>query len=349
MKDIDNIFLQIKDLSSQELNTLANKIFEILNSNNAYIEASADVSEISCRKCGCENVSKYGKDKNGKQRFKCKSCGALFVDTSFSVISNTHKDYDTWKKFIKLTLERRTLKYCADECKISERTAFIWRHKILSSLQRDQSNRVLSGVVETDDMFFSVSYKGNHKNSKRFTMPRKPYQRGNDNRAAIGNKACVLYAIERNGQCYGEVLGTGAVSVPMLSYAFKDRIGDDSIVVSDGAYNYKRYFDNTNIVLVQTAAHSIPRDYSSPPEIKGNFHLQNVNNSHKRFRDFLKPYIGVSTKYLNNYVSLFVWIENYKKTTFDPLENELEKRIFSAGSYIKTEDILSLPPVPNVA
>jgi hypothetical protein len=31
---------------------------------------------------------------------------------------------------------------------------------------------VLEGIVEADETFFAISYKGNHKKSKTFKMPR---------------------------------------------------------------------------------------------------------------------------------------------------------------------------------
>ena len=246
-------------------------------------------------------------------------------------------------------LKGTSLAECAAECEISVQTAFTWRHKILHALQFDQSNRVLGGIVEIDDMFFSVSYKGNHKKSKNFTMPRKSYKRGTDNTAATGGKACVICAVECHGQTYAEVTGIGSVNVAKLKYAFKDRLLKDSIALTDRAYDFKNYFATTPIELVQLAAHTDPRSQKSPPEIKGAFHIQNVNNFHRRFRKSMKNYNGVATKYLNHYVNLFVWIENYKKVAEYNLTNQLLKSISENNSYISYSNIVTLPAIPCVA
>lgn len=37
---------------------------------------------------------------------------------------------------------------------------------------------VLDGIVEADETFFAVSYKGNHKKSKTFVMPRPTHTCG---------------------------------------------------------------------------------------------------------------------------------------------------------------------------
>ena len=46
------------------------------------------------------------------------------------------------------------------------------------------------------------------------------------------------------------------------------------------------------------------------PEVKDGMHIQHVNAMHMNIRRFLRPYCGVSTKYLENYISLYVWLKN---------------------------------------
>ena len=344
------LYNELSNLNDYELKTIAEHVFELLQrAEGSLTSTTSDKEIIKCRKCDSSLVAKFGKDKNGKQRYKCKSCGCTFTSTSFSAFAHSHCTQEVWKKYIRLLLLRSSLEKCAKECGISVRTAFIWRHKILSLLHKDQDNRVMNGIVEADDMFFSVSYKGNHTKSKRFIMPRKAFKRGTDNTGASGSKACVMCAVERKGHVYGEVLGIGAASCDMLDYAFKNRLLEDTILVTDKAYSIKKYFDGTNIDLVQTAAHSIPRNQSSPPEIKGVYHLQNVNNLHRRFRTFMRNYNGVATKYLNNYVNLYIWFENHKKINNVDFVKELYDSISSRSSYSRAEDVVNIPPIPYVA
>ena len=350
MKNVITLINDVENLNQKDLELLSERILQILKvSNDSTTEPVIHSQNITCRKCNATLISKYGKDKNGKQRYRCKSCGAIFYDTSYSVVSKTRHDLSVWKKYIQFLLKGSSLSECAKACSISVQTAFIWRHKILHALQSDQVDRVLGGVVEIDDMFFSISYKGNHKNSKKFVMPRKAYKRGTDNNSATGSKACVLCACERQGQVYGEVVGVGSVTVDELKYAFKDRLLGDTIALTDKAYNYKNYFDTTSIDLVQLASHSIPKVQSSPPQVLGSYHIQNVNNFHQRFRKAMKNYNGVATKYLNHYVNLFVWIENYKKANEYSLPTEMFKTISKTDSYCSYNKIVSLPPIPQVA
>lgn len=350
MNNLDSLFAQIQSLNPNELKLVAESIMSALKGETSTDSVQTEKITV-CRRCGEKGaVAKFGKDKNGKQRYRCKYCGSTFIATSYSAISHTHCDLYKWEKYIECLLAGLSLEKCSRICDISVRTAFVWRHKILSVLQKDQSNRVLAGIIELDEAFFPISYKGNRKKSKNFTMPRKPYKRGTDSNAQIGSRACVMCALERNGQAYGEVLGKGQPTIAMLSHAFNTRILNDSIVLSDKAVGARHYFErNDAIQHIMLFAVANPKKKFGPPEVRGAFHIQNVNNMHARLRKFLKPYNGVSTKYLNHYVNLFIWMDNYKKINDIDFKDELFSQINKEHTYVSHKDIVSLPIIPSVA
>ena len=56
-----------------------------------------------------------------------------------------------------------SIRKSAAKCGISNATAFYWRHKILGALQNiTEIKQKLSGIVEADETFFPLSFKGNH-------------------------------------------------------------------------------------------------------------------------------------------------------------------------------------------
>lgn len=164
----EKLIEQLKNYNQEDLKELSRAILELL-SNSSTVDS---LQLTHCKKCNSIHIVKFGKDKNNKQRYRCKSCGCTFTATSYSTISKTHGSLQQWEKYIELLINGKSLRYSAQACKISLPTAFLWRHKILSSLQHDQDNRVLDGVIEIDDTFFKESYKGNHSKSNRFVMPR---------------------------------------------------------------------------------------------------------------------------------------------------------------------------------
>lgn len=349
MVTLTDILSAAETLNAEDLRTLSSRILSLLNITDSNEDSQPKCD--CCRRCESTQIVKYGKDKNGKQRYKCKSCNTIFYEDSFSVVSRTRHDAETWRKFIDLLLMRASLKRCAATCKISVQTAFTWRHKILNALQHDQEGRMLGGIVEADETFFGISYKGNHTKSKDFTMPRKAYKRGSDSREQTGSRACVMCALERNGQVYGEVLGKGQPTIAMLSHAFDNRIMPETIFISDKAIGMKNYFKNNTkaVQLIQMKAHVKPKSMNSPPEVRGAFHIQNINNMHYRLRKALEPYCGVSTKYLNHYLNLFIWIENHKNIPNVNLHQELCASLSQKDCYTALQNITSLPAIPFVA
>jgi len=55
-------------------------------------------------------------------------------------------------------LERKSLPETAEEVGVSIPTAFNWRHKVLSALKKNKTDK-LSGLLEVDDTFFLHSQK----------------------------------------------------------------------------------------------------------------------------------------------------------------------------------------------
>lgn len=95
--------------------------------------------ELFCTKCGCKgHIIKAGKRKSGLQRYRCKDCGKYFTSYNDTILKGTHKNIETWKKFMDCYNRGCILKECARECEIHINTAFIWRHKISNALREKE-------------------------------------------------------------------------------------------------------------------------------------------------------------------------------------------------------------------
>lgn len=123
-----------------------------------------------CPRCQSINVVKNG-HKDGNQRFRCKECGKTFTFSNNTILFSTKKDLYTWKKYCECFLDKLPLRRCAEVCEISLETAFRWRHKILDTLQNMQNDVALKGIVESDETFFALSFKGTKK--ENFEIPRE--------------------------------------------------------------------------------------------------------------------------------------------------------------------------------
>ena len=88
----------------------------------------------------------------------------------------------------------KSIRKIAKELKISVTTAFYWRHKILNVLKKNYSP-VLKGVVEADETYFRLSFKGQRKT---FPKGRHPRKRGKAPKRGVSKEqVCVLTAIDR--------------------------------------------------------------------------------------------------------------------------------------------------------
>lgn len=342
---LDEILSILNNMPENQAKSIVDDLYNKLSAgkiadNSVYSFSKGTVT--FCKHCGSTSFVKNGKDRHGHTRYICKDCGKTFSDTTNTVVSGTHKDSDTWKTYIKAMLEGCSLEACAEKCHISVPTAFVWRHKILNALNEHSFNNTFNGLVEMDEAWVRISYKGNHSKSKDFIMPRKAYKRGSDNhQKSNGARACVLCAVERNKSYSAIIPCRGLLNVKMLSIILDDKLSDDCIVMTDGLHTYGKYFSNTKIEHVV-----LPSKIGQKPTVKGAYHLNNVNAMHSRFKLFLRNYNGVSTKYLNNYLSLFLWLENNKNyNKYDLACESLSK----PGSYVTATQLHQLAQTPDFA
>jgi hypothetical protein len=148
-----------------------------------------------------------------------------------------------------------SLRKSASKCGISNATAFYWRHKILGALQNiTEIKQKLSGIVEADETFFPLSYKGNHSRDG-FVMPRRAKKRGSENRRGLShNQVCVPCAVDRNNGIVAMVSGTGKTSTDKVKAVLNNRITEASVLVTDKESSYRRFAIENNISLIQIKA-----------------------------------------------------------------------------------------------
>ena len=260
-----------------------------------------------CPCCGSVHSVRNGHRKDGRQRYLCRDCGKSYVITTNSIASGTRKPLATWKRFVECMIAALPLREAAAICGIHRNTAFFWRHKILDALQNMANEVVLSGIVEADETFFAVSYKGNHKKSLTFAMPRPAHKRGHAEhiRGISHEKVCVPCAVNRGGLSIARAITLGRISTKDLHRAYDGRITEGTTLVTDKHSSYTRFAKSNNINLIQLKGGKVK---------KGLFHIQHINNYHSRLKKFIERFNGVSTKYLDNYL---IWhnFVNYAKET----------------------------------
>lgn len=172
----------------------------------------------------------------------------------------------------------------------------------------------VGGVVEVDEDFFRESFKGDHKKSTAFTMPRKAHKIGvkgsysSKDEKISKEQVCVLCAMDRTGNLITELICKGRMKHTDLERLFKDRIEDEAILCTDSHKSYIKFAQNLGVELQQ-----IKRGKHK----EGIYHIQHINAFHNKLKKWMDRFNGVATKYLANYMYWFKWLEifNTEKDT----------------------------------
>lgn len=268
---------------------------------------NTDKESLVCMKCGCtEGIVKNGKRRSGKQKYKCKSCGHIFTEIENKVLSGTHKSMEVWERFIDCMNEELTLRKAAERCGIHRNTAFAWRHKVLNSLREDEEIN-LGGIVEADETYLNLSYKGNHKNAGEFEnlYGRAARKRGGENhkRGLSNELACVGCGVDRQATSYAKVCGSGKASAEEIEAIFKGKVQAESVLCTDGLASYRSFAAKNKLQL---------EELPGGKEKRGAYHLNTVNSYHSIIKGFVGQFKGVATKYLNNYLVWCNWVKRKK-------------------------------------
>lgn len=375
-KTYSEMILAFKELTENDKQMFIDTIMKLTKNENDRMRYSCDtmITEATpkegtpdCPYCGSKAslgfILKQGFYKNGSQRYSCKSCKKYFTNTTNTVFEGTRKTSDTWRKYIYMTVSGKGLRACAEECEICFQTAFTWRHKILNAFKVHQDTLLMNGKIEVDEMFFPVSFKGNHiKGSfagrKRLpgmsnNLPRKSFRRGSDNKSnAHSDKACVFCMIKNGNELfYAEVPGVGFMKPDMLDATLAKHVNKDgSVVIADQYRITQKYLEENGYEHVILSGNTAENTRYHRPEIRGEYHLQHVNAMHRHIRAFMKPYCGVSTKYLPNYIALYTWLKNIAANK--KKNKAVEMSIYRASTsdcYISRRSIEAMPAIPKCA
>lgn len=248
-----------------------------------------------CPNCGATHIVRHGTYK-GKQRYLCRNCNSTFNDMTNTPMSRT-KFPEKWNPFVECMLKGYSLRKSAEIVGVSYVTLFYWRHKILAALTQTDE-KPFEGIVEMDETFFLHSEKGK-KNLKN----RKPRKRGGSAkyRGTSNEQVCVLVARDRSKNTFSKVATMGKINIKRVNELVGSRFNYMNILCTDGLKGYTTFADSKDMDHYELIQH---RTY------KGIFHIQNVNAYHSRLKKWIDRFNGVSSKYLDNYLAWFKFLDS---------------------------------------
>jgi transposase-like protein len=253
---------------------------------------------FECPHCASEHVVRFGKY-NNRQRYRCKCCNKTFTDTTNTVLYRTRKG-DEWITFVDCMFKGYSLRKSAEIVGVTWVTLFYWRHKLLSALKQMDFEQ-FEGIVEVDETYFLYSQKG-----QRCISERKPRKRGgkSKHRGISHEQVCVLVARDRTKATVSKVACMGRVVKSKVDSMIGSKLTSENVLVTDAWRAYMTYAKEKGL------EHYRIKSNDGKHVIKGLYHIQNVNGLHSRMKQWIDRFKGVSTKYLDNYLAWFLFIDS---------------------------------------
>ena len=288
-----------------------------------------------CPHCSGKKYRKHGKDK-GSQRYYCNSCKKTFTEYTGTWLAGIHKK-ELVADYLKLMGQELSLDKIKDGLGINKKTAFDWRHKILSGLENNDKGS-FKGITESDDTFFLHSSKGSK------LQGRKPRKRGGPakKRGISNEQVAVIVTADRGAELDLSVATFGRIKKSDISKAIGQRVSEDTILCSDSHVSYKGFAIDNNM-----EHHAVRADLKQYVKRKI-YHVQHVNSIDSRLKKWIEyQFGGVSTKYLQKYLNWFKAKEKLKqsKEFLKDFTNESLSDITAHNTYMeigqKYQDLLN--------
>lgn len=261
---------------------------------------SADSDVKCCPRCGCVEIVRKGKAKDGSQRYLCHGCGRTFGVRTGRVVGMSKLPADKWMAYVQCFIDRLSLRACAERVGVSLPTSLFMRRRLLEVVSTfNKSFSVSEGCgCELDETYFPESFKGNHTKGS-FKMPRKSRHHGKQvhARGLSKEQICVMSGVNDSGESFLDMAGRGSLSSGRALACLRGRIRDGAVVATDRSGAYPSALRELSV-----AAHAA---YGSKDRSEGT--INRVNALHSALDGFMARYRGVSTKHLDEYLAWFRW------------------------------------------
>ena len=249
----------------------------------------------ACVHCGQERCQRWGFS-HGLQRWRCRSCRRSFNALTGTPLARLRKKSE-WLAFADTLSEGLSVEAAAGRCGVARSTSFRWRHRFLRA--DVACSDTLGGIVEADETFFRLSYKGSRRWRAGRTRPagRPPKRRGTKagRQGLTVEHVPVLVARDRQGGTRASVLedrSSGAIDA-----AIGSALPDDGILCSDSWRGFAT-------VATRRGIHHEPVNMSAGERCRdGIWHIQNASAYHSRLKAWTARFKGIATHYLPAYLA----------------------------------------------
>jgi transposase-like protein len=279
---------QAASLTRRQRVDLANVLNRRLRKEQTAALIEAAGAPHACPRCRSLHVHRDGYA-DGLQRYRCVGCGRSFNALTGTALARL-RHRTKWLPYLDCMLQSGTVRRAAALVGIHKNTSFRWRHRFLHSTKHDRS-LPLAGITEADETYLLESQKGSRK------LDRPARRRGGvaRRRGLSHEHDCILVARDRSGKTVDFVTGRAPLRPAHLQRCLPPVVAADIMLVTDGHPAYPAFARKVGI-------HHRAVTLSAGVRVAGALHVQNVTAYHSRFKQWLRRFNGVASRYLANYL-----------------------------------------------
>jgi transposase-like protein len=250
--------------------------------------AQSRIERTGCPHCASHKLQRWGLV-SGLPRYRCGDCRRSFNALTGTPLARLRMK-DRWADQARALMTGESLVEVAKRCEVDVTTAFRWRHRFLSAPAVDKPSQ-LTGIVEADETYILESFKG-----RRSGLARPAHKRGGMAKTSglSAEQIPVLVARDRTGATTDAVLAKRDRA--SVTAALGGVVTPDNQLCCDGGKAIVSFARKAKIPCC-----ILPKPGGPRPEAPG-LHINNVNGYHGRLKEWLRPFHGVATEYLDHYL-----------------------------------------------
>ena len=196
----------------------------------------------ACPRCGGTHLVRKGHDRDGSQRWACRSCGRTLSRKTMGLLGYSKLKEDVWASYVEHACAGGTLRECARACGVCLSTSWFMRMRLCEVMGRALAPFRSGPTVscQVDGTYLDESLTGNRSRSAA-GMPREPHRCGGAVRErGISNlKVCVVCGANDLGDEFCEVADRGRPTDEALGSAL-GAVGEGTSVSTDGLRGHVR-------------------------------------------------------------------------------------------------------------
>lgn len=277
---------------TEQQQQIIEELLQILMQNESLPETD-DAVVIKCPHCRSNDVRGNGKLKS-MQRYVCKKCNKHFSQST-GKFWYALKKRELINKYMHCLVAGYSIRKSAELTGISIQTSFDWRHKLLTSFSTIFPLS-FQGIVEINDYVFQYSEKGKRQKSIQESD-------------GSNKQVTIVATCDRSGREDLRVITKGNLRTEDITNVLHGRVHNVELIVSQSHENYNSLGEKIKV------DHTNSADATRQKKAEKIHHIQNINNMYTRLVNFMNPFHGVATKYLQNYMNWFLILEKIRNST----------------------------------